>query len=60
MPPLDGSRLVPLFLGERGRAAYARVEPYGFLVLFGLIFLLPGALDFLRVPIRTVADWAGL
>ncbi len=60
VPPLDGSRLVPLFLGERGRAAYARVEPYGFLVLFGLIFLLPGALDFLRVPIRTVADWAGL
>lgn len=60
VPPLDGSRLVPLFLPAGGRAAYARLEPFGFAVLFALLFIVPGALDFLDVPIRAVAGWAGL
>lgn len=39
IPPLDGSRLLPLILNENGRRIYARVERYGFLILLGLIFL---------------------
>lgn len=60
IPPLDGSRMVPLFLGERGRATYARVEPYGFLILFALLFIVPGATSWLSVPISTVSEWMGL
>jgi Zn-dependent protease len=39
IPPLDGSRLLPLVLNDNGRRAYAKVEQYGFLILLGLIFL---------------------
>ncbi|MDH3261783.1 MAG: site-2 protease family protein [Acidimicrobiia bacterium] len=60
IPPLDGSRMVPLLLGDRGRAAYAKVEPYGFLILFALLFIIPGATRWLSVPISTVSDWMGL
>lgn len=60
LPPLDGSRLLPLFLGERGRALFARIEPYGFLIIFALLFVVPGATDFLNVPIRAVGEWMGL
>ena len=60
IPPLDGSRMVPLFLGDRGRAAYARIEPFGFLILFALLFIIPGATRWLSVPISTVAEWLGL
>ncbi len=60
IPPLDGSRMVPLFLGDRGRAAYARIEPFGFLILFALLFIIPGATRWLSTPISTVADWLGL
>ncbi len=60
IPPLDGSRMVPLFLGDRGRAAYARIEPYGFLILFAALFIIPGATRWLRVPITTVSEWLGL
>src|SRR5688500_3456598 len=44
IPPLDGSRFVRLFLNDRGLQWLDRVEPYGFLILFVLIFLLPGPL----------------
>ena len=60
IPPLDGSRMLPLFLGDRGRAAYAKVEPYGFLILFAVLFIIPGATRWLSVPISTVSDWMGL
>ena len=60
IPPLDGSRMVPLFLSDRGRAAYARVEPYGFLILFALLFIVPGATRWLSTPISTVSEWMGL
>lgn len=46
IPPLDGSRLVPLVLPERGRAVFDRLAPYGFLVLLLLVLALPGALAF--------------
>jgi Zn-dependent protease len=46
IPPLDGSRLVPLVLPPRARDAFNRLAPYGFLVLFVLIVAAPGALGF--------------
>jgi Zn-dependent protease len=60
IPPLDGSRMLPLFLNERLRAAYAKIEPYGFLILFALLFIVPGATRWLSTPIFTVAEWLGL
>lgn len=53
IPPLDGSRLVPLVLPARARPAFARLAPYGFLALFMLIVALPGALSF----IGTAVGW---
>lgn len=47
LPPLDGSRLVPLALPERGREAFDRLAPYGLLILLGLILIVPGALGFI-------------
>ena len=37
IPPLDGSRLLRLFLNTNGRRTLDRIEPYGFLILLGLI-----------------------
>jgi len=53
LPPLDGSRLVPLVLPEREREAFDRLAPYGLLILFGLILIFPGALAF----ISDVVSW---
>jgi Zn-dependent protease len=47
IPPLDGSRLVPLALPPRGREAFNRLTPYGFLVIFLLVVVFPGALSFM-------------
>lgn len=47
IPPLDGSRLVPLFLSERGRVRFHQVSQYGFLILFVLIFVFEDALAFM-------------
>ncbi|MBM3696237.1 MAG: site-2 protease family protein [Actinobacteria bacterium] len=46
IPPLDGSRLVPLVLPPPARAHFNRLAPYGFLVLFVLILGFPRALGF--------------
>jgi Zn-dependent protease len=47
IPPLDGSRLVPLFLGPQGRRTFARFSQYGLLLLFLLVFVFDDALSFL-------------
>ena len=61
IPPLDGSRLLPLVLSENGRRMYGRVEPYGFLILFALVFIWDDGLGrMLRGPVRWVLDIAGL
>lgn len=54
IPPLDGSRLLPLILPESGRRLYARAAPYGFFVLLMLVFVFEGALAFLGSWIRLV------
>jgi len=47
IPPLDGSRLLPLVLSHQGRLAYARISQYGFLILVLLLFVFEDSLRFL-------------
>lgn len=47
IPPLDGSRLLPLVLPERGRDLYRQFEQFGFIILFALLFFLRGSLNFM-------------
>jgi Zn-dependent protease len=44
IPPLDGSRLLRLVLGTNGRRMLDRIEPFGFLILLGLIVWLSAPL----------------
>jgi Zn-dependent protease len=43
IPPLDGSKILMGFLPESAQHALTRMEPYGFFVIIGLLYL--GALD---------------
>jgi Zn-dependent protease len=54
IPPLDGSRLLPLVLPPEGRRIYAQVSQYGFIILILLLFVFEGALSFLGSWIRWV------
>lgn|SRR5574340_1070129 len=49
VPPLDGSKILMGLLPHRQAAAYSRIEPYGFFILLGLIFL--RVTDYIIVPI---------
>lgn len=46
LPPLDGSRVLPLFLSDRGMHVYDQVERYGFVILIAALWLLPEFLGF--------------
>lgn len=37
IPPLDGSRVVSSFLSPKAAYQYAKIEPYGFFILIGLM-----------------------
>ncbi|MDP2921687.1 MAG: site-2 protease family protein [Candidatus Omnitrophota bacterium] len=39
IPPLDGSRVAMGFLPYNIGAEYAKIEPYGFIIIFGLLWL---------------------
>lgn len=41
IPPLDGSRVLPLFLSDKALVKYHEFERYGVLVFFGLLVLVP-------------------
>ena len=43
IPPLDGSKILMGFLSERLQYSLSRLEPYGFFIIIGLLYL--GALD---------------
>lgn len=58
IPPLDGSRLVPLFLNREGRIIFERISQYGFLILIVLLFVFPGSLRFLGGAIRFIVRLA--
>ena len=58
IPPLDGSRLLPLVLSENGRRAYAKVEQYGFLLLLGLVLLARrGLATVIEPPVDFLLRW---
>lgn len=59
VPPLDGSRLLPLALGRRGRKIWSSIEPFGLLIIFALLFI-PQFSQILMWPIRGLAQIAGL
>lgn len=46
LPPLDGSRVLPLFLSDRAMVVYAKFEQYGFIILFAVLWLAPRFLGF--------------
>lgn len=48
IPPLDGSRIVMGLLPYPLSAKYAKIEPYGFIIIMGLIFL--GAFNYVIEP----------
>jgi Zn-dependent protease len=48
IPPLDGSRVVMSFLKGKAAFFYAKIEPYGFFIILGLLFL--GALSHILMP----------
>ncbi len=58
IPPLDGSRLLPLVLSDKGRVQYAKLSQYGFLFLFLLLFVFRGSLRFLGSWIAWVIRFA--
>jgi len=39
IPPLDGGRILAGILPREQALAYSRIEPYGFVILLGLIFI---------------------
>jgi Zn-dependent protease len=39
IPPLDGSKILMGFLPERLQYSFSRLEPYGFFIIIGLLFL---------------------
>ncbi len=55
LPPLDGSRVLAYLLPEPGRRLLRRVEPFGFLIVLGLLAL--GLLQEILYPLLGVAQW---
>ncbi|MBO7432101.1 MAG: site-2 protease family protein [Elusimicrobia bacterium] len=49
IPPLDGSRVFFFLLPKNIAYQYARLEPYGFFIIFGLLVI--GVLDKILIPI---------
>jgi len=41
LPPLDGSRVLPLFLSDRAMRTYAKWERYGFIILLAVLWIAP-------------------
>lgn len=52
IPPLDGSRVLQLFLSGPTLDAYQRLERYGLLLIVGLIFFFPPAQAFVSGAVR--------
>lgn len=56
VPPLDGSRIVMGILPEDLLRGYTRLEPFGFIIIFALLWM--GALDRVIGPIfETLMRW---
>ena len=59
IPPLDGSGVLEGLLPDSLAPAYAKMRPYGFLILLGL-FYLTGLSRVIWVVIRTIAGLLGV
>ncbi len=46
LPPLDGSRILPLILPESAMPAYHQWERYGFFILIGILWVVPAVFKF--------------
>lgn len=44
IPPLDGSRVVQYLMPDSVKRAYFSLEPYGFVIIIGMTWLVPGLL----------------
>lgn len=55
LPPLDGSRLLTIFLPASKRNVIYFLDQYGFFILLALVFL--GGFSFLRPVIEAVGDF---
>ena len=51
IPPLDGSKILMGIAPERTEYLFARIEPYGFIIILGLFYL--GILD----PVINIMRW---
>jgi Zn-dependent protease len=54
IPPMDGGRVVFSLLPNKLAYKYARLEPYGFMILLGLMLL--KLLHFWVLPVMAVAQ----
>jgi Zn-dependent protease len=52
LPPLDGGRILTSVLPNRYAFRFARIEPYGFFIMIGLMML--NLLNYWMVPVITV------
>jgi Zn-dependent protease len=39
IPPLDGSKIIMGFMSDKGRHTFLKLEPYGFFIIIGLLYL---------------------
>ncbi|MEA1970093.1 MAG: site-2 protease family protein, partial [Thermodesulfobacteriota bacterium] len=58
IPPLDGSKILMGFLSSRLQYALARLEPYGFFIIIGLLYfgVLNPLIDFFRWIILSIIN----
>lgn len=56
IPPLDGGRILTSLLPNRYAYKFAQLEPYGFFIVLGLMFL--NGLKYWMVPVMVLADHA--
>lgn len=57
LPPLDGGRIITAILPYSLASQLQRLEPYGLLILIGLLFLLPVVGAQLGVNLDVVPEW---
>lgn len=50
IPPLDGSAVIEPFLPREWLPAWYRFRPYGLLVVFALVFMIPGLIEAIVSP----------